>query len=148
MVSEWGSCSLCMLPPTTSRARLAVQWGLAAGDLVCGLCCPLPVKLQTPHCTVPAYSQVPCSAPLPDSLACNIDSVSCVRYHDTSSSRHLTLTTTVYRHGTHGAAAHGHSDSLVCQAQVRCSLDDSSILDSAGVSGANLLTKPVKNPES
>ena len=25
------------------------QWGLAAGDLVYGLCCPLPVKLQTPQ---------------------------------------------------------------------------------------------------
>ena len=24
-------------------------WGLAAGDLVYGLCCPLPVKLQTPQ---------------------------------------------------------------------------------------------------
>ena len=29
-----------------------VLWGLAAGDLVYGLCCPLPVKLQTPHGTV------------------------------------------------------------------------------------------------
>ena len=26
--------------------------GLAAGDLVYGLCCPLPVKLQTPQGTV------------------------------------------------------------------------------------------------
>ncbi len=28
--------------------------GLAAGDLVYGLCCPLPVKLQTPQGTVEA----------------------------------------------------------------------------------------------
>ena len=38
-------------PSTTTRTCLPVQWGFAAGDLVCGLCCPLPVKLQTPHCT-------------------------------------------------------------------------------------------------
>ena len=37
-------------PSTTTRTRWPVQWGFAAGDLVCGLCCPLPVKLQTPHC--------------------------------------------------------------------------------------------------
>ncbi len=38
-------------PPTTTLTHLTVQWGFAAGDLVYGLCCPLPVKLQTPHRT-------------------------------------------------------------------------------------------------
>ena len=33
-------------------AHLRVLRGLAAGDLVYGLCCPLPVKLQTPQGTV------------------------------------------------------------------------------------------------
>ena len=33
-------------------AHLMVLRGLAAGDLVYGLCCPLPVKLQTPQGTV------------------------------------------------------------------------------------------------
>ena len=43
------------------QARSTVSWGFAAGDLVYGLCCPFPVKLQTPHCTVPASPQAPSS---------------------------------------------------------------------------------------
>ncbi len=35
----------------SSSWDVPVQGGLAVGDLVCGLCCPLPVKLQTPFCT-------------------------------------------------------------------------------------------------
>ena len=34
-------------------SRVSPSGGLAAGDLVYGLCCPLPVKLQTPLGTVP-----------------------------------------------------------------------------------------------
>ena len=44
----------CVPRAASTRACLLVQWGLAAGDLVYGLCRPLPVKLQTPHYTPPA----------------------------------------------------------------------------------------------
>ena len=40
---------LAYLPALLARMVLR---GLAAGDLVYGLCCPLPVKLQTPQGTV------------------------------------------------------------------------------------------------
>ena len=49
----------CVPRAASSRARLLVQWGFAAGDLVYGLCRPLPVKLQTPHYTPPAGPPLP-----------------------------------------------------------------------------------------
>ena len=49
----------CMPRAASTRACLLAQWGLAAGDLVYGLCRPLPVKLQTPHYTPPAGPPLP-----------------------------------------------------------------------------------------